>query len=111
MPFYKQYKGTKTKPTGLVGYVFHRDYAISPHNVALLVHENPGPDTAVTRDSLTQFDSLYGIVADEGIDKYCLLRWLVVRFNDLLSTRLCMFVLLFLVNNLVDLSIAHEWQI
>ncbi|KAG6588895.1 hypothetical protein SDJN03_17460, partial [Cucurbita argyrosperma subsp. sororia] len=68
MPFYKQYKGTKTKPTGLVGYVFHRDYAISPHNVALLVHENPGPDTAVTRDSLTQFDNLYGIVADEGID-------------------------------------------
>lgn len=70
MPFYKQYNGSKTKQTGLVGYVFHRDYSISPHNVALLVQENPGRDAVATatRDSLSQFDNRYGIVADEGVD-------------------------------------------
>lgn len=68
-PFYKQYNGSKTKQTGLVGYVFHRDYSnISQHNIALLVQDNPERDTTTARDSLTQFDRLYGIVADEGVD-------------------------------------------
>ncbi|KAE8650773.1 hypothetical protein Csa_017653 [Cucumis sativus] len=47
MPFYKQYNGSKTKQTGL---------------------DDPGRDTTATRDSLSQFDRSYGIIADEGVD-------------------------------------------
>lgn len=71
MPFYKQYNGSKTKQTGLVGYVFHRECyssVSSQHNIALLVQDNPSRDTTATRGSLSQSDHSYGIVADEGVD-------------------------------------------
>ena len=70
MPFYKQYNGSKTKQTGLVGYVFHRECysSVSQHNIGLLVQDDPGRDTTATRDSLSQFDRSYGIIADEGVD-------------------------------------------
>lgn len=78
MPFYRAAKPSSTfqytskvKPsqsspsTASVGFMVHQDYVVGQPNQKVSSYVLP-PDN--TRDLISQYDNIYGVAADEGVD-------------------------------------------